>query len=797
MEVEEKNSMFNNTFLNWCVIQIFILCIPAGFAKDIRSPEYTTVSECRSGLESSCVAIGDNHLLTIDTMGNVWASGNNDYGQLGLGTSNPSVVTQPVKIPNLNDIVKVYANGDSSYAINGSGAMFAWGQNDKCQLGTGNKRNQYYPVATFTIGLDPKANIWHRQSSGAKHKLEIDESGKLWASGDNNKGQLGQGNKLPYAQPVQVMKSLDFKKVYAVDDSSFAITVDGKLYVWGKSRYPYKGFGQRYKNPLLTPTHLAGVGKIQIIDIWNQKDKVPNTLYLPLNSKNAISKFDVSADGREVYKADGSVWVWGHSSGSCYPRMKNRGSDFIADVGVNSKITDVKIKENHSKNFNKTVKDAIHDDDIVAASNALVEKTLVRLPSGLDIALEITNPAPYLGEPITLKARVRYNTFRNVWLKIDSEDQQKCTLPNFSTEEQGNECVSNNFINMASLLREPKKPDRIEDFVSKYQQTEVLMRYREPNKTGTIEVSACGTTIDTDEKDKGKNKEVCSPVRKITVSNLVCSDTEYEWSVYNPGKWALTEKEINDIFQLDDKGDNGKWDLADTKEITDGDLTKGIVNFLGRNLAKLTNQISLDKGNVIRAVNTGSKIKWLPDGQTFLWNPVHRAWITIKETKQSKLCVTHVSKEPNLNFRADKRSSESVFTDGFAIPAFRTLSEGKPAQSITASPIYHVVVAGKRLHTLYISTSSNFKWTYWIAGHKLGRGGEKPYNMYVIYTWNGLVSKESTTRADQAEITVPHQIPSHNIIGVYEIDETKDNEFKIKSFSLNKSFYPQKIDLIH
>lgn len=84
---------------------------------------FCLVSGCAN--QALVTDIERKHTLTIDDMGNVWASGKNDYGQLGLRLPDNLTLTRPIQIPGLQNIVQVYAIGNSSYAIDGTGYLYS------------------------------------------------------------------------------------------------------------------------------------------------------------------------------------------------------------------------------------------------------------------------------------------------------------------------------------------------------------------------------------------------------------------------------------------------------------------------------------------------------------------------------------------------------------------------------------------------------------------------------------------------------------------------------------------------
>jgi alpha-tubulin suppressor-like RCC1 family protein len=75
--------------------------------------------------------------VAILANGSAWAWGDNDRGQLGVGSRTSSNVPLRVDVPNGVSFVKVSSGGYASYAIDGLGRLWAWGDNKSGQLGTG------------------------------------------------------------------------------------------------------------------------------------------------------------------------------------------------------------------------------------------------------------------------------------------------------------------------------------------------------------------------------------------------------------------------------------------------------------------------------------------------------------------------------------------------------------------------------------------------------------------------------------------------------------------------------------
>ena len=82
------------------------------------------------------VATGKTHVMALDSKGNVWTWGSNDRGQLGNHTAQHAGMNLKKKdcdiphlVPNLREIVQIYTGEYSSFTVDQSGDIRAWGLN--------------------------------------------------------------------------------------------------------------------------------------------------------------------------------------------------------------------------------------------------------------------------------------------------------------------------------------------------------------------------------------------------------------------------------------------------------------------------------------------------------------------------------------------------------------------------------------------------------------------------------------------------------------------------------------------
>ncbi|MCM1296939.1 MAG: hypothetical protein NC311_15475, partial [Muribaculaceae bacterium] len=85
------------------------------------------------------ITAGADHLLALTKDGKVYAAGNNAHGELGQGNTEPTEVAVEVKgfkgRSLLNHVVELAAGDGFTVALRANGEMYAWGRNDKGQLG--------------------------------------------------------------------------------------------------------------------------------------------------------------------------------------------------------------------------------------------------------------------------------------------------------------------------------------------------------------------------------------------------------------------------------------------------------------------------------------------------------------------------------------------------------------------------------------------------------------------------------------------------------------------------------------
>src|SRR6266446_10181 len=123
--------------------------------------------------------------------GTVSAWGYNFYGQLGNGTNTDS--NTPVQTSGLSGVTAIAGGLFHSLALKSDGTVWAWGYNGVGELGNATFTSNNTPVQVlgpagvgFLTGVTAIA-------VGGQHSLALKSDGTVWAWGDNDLGQLGNG----------------------------------------------------------------------------------------------------------------------------------------------------------------------------------------------------------------------------------------------------------------------------------------------------------------------------------------------------------------------------------------------------------------------------------------------------------------------------------------------------------------------------------------------------------------------------------------------------------------------------
>ncbi len=219
-----------------------------GDGKDSYTPDYSLREESPFQVvnldQVVAVDAGWHHGVALRADGTVWTWGFNQLGELGWGTADTEQHPVPAQVPGLSGVKTLGGGFSKSMVQTGDGNIWAWGDNlggtldaskmmdmqphpnpiliaglkdvvqfDACsmQVVALNADGTVYILGFGEIG--PQTYLPQGQtvlkdivavSCGEDHMIALDKNGVVWAWGNNNVGQLGNGTMelSPSPQPV-------------------------------------------------------------------------------------------------------------------------------------------------------------------------------------------------------------------------------------------------------------------------------------------------------------------------------------------------------------------------------------------------------------------------------------------------------------------------------------------------------------------------------------------------------------------------------------------------------------------
>jgi hypothetical protein len=176
------------------------------------------------------------HVIALTVDGKVFCWGYNWDGVLGNGREEWNIYK-----PQLNEylrdkqITHICCGSRHTLVLNNMGEVYAWGENDVGQIGNGSHGKMSYQIKPFKIqGFDGEKVIMI--SCGHMHSMALTECGHVFSWGDNTRGQLGfQDNNMVSYKPSLVIFNSDIsvKKISCGYSHSLLLTRDGDIYWFG------------------------------------------------------------------------------------------------------------------------------------------------------------------------------------------------------------------------------------------------------------------------------------------------------------------------------------------------------------------------------------------------------------------------------------------------------------------------------------------------------------------------------------------------------------------------------------
>lgn len=237
------------------------------------------------------IASGSGHLILLGKSGTVYTIGANAKGQLGTG--NVTTASKITKI-NLNNIEKVVAKTNTSFAIDKQGSLYAWGEGytktptlQKITENVINVTKKYYLSEDGKVRkiADKQEIAIFKEEAENERIVQIEETDSiLYCLSETGKIYRYNGNvttvKLETGDILENIKEISCGTNYAIFTAE-----DGKVYTEGNNTNEKLGFS---------------IEEITNIEYAKQKEDVQN-----------IERVTAGYNHTAVYDKNGDIYTWG------------------------------------------------------------------------------------------------------------------------------------------------------------------------------------------------------------------------------------------------------------------------------------------------------------------------------------------------------------------------------------------------------------------------------------------------------------------------------------------------------
>ncbi|PZQ49099.1 MAG: hypothetical protein DI551_00150 [Micavibrio aeruginosavorus] len=183
----------------------------------------STWTQISAGYDGSC---------GIKSDGSAWCWGRNNYGQLGNSTTGTDEVS-PFKVSDAGPWVQISRGYESVCGVKLDGSLWCWGRNELGQLGNGAINTTLYSIPAPVSNAGPWLDVSVSLTDGTV--CGVQTNGTAWCWGEDDKGQLGNGDTLTSSMPVpsRVLDPGPWATIVAGKEKACGLKTDGSAWCWG------------------------------------------------------------------------------------------------------------------------------------------------------------------------------------------------------------------------------------------------------------------------------------------------------------------------------------------------------------------------------------------------------------------------------------------------------------------------------------------------------------------------------------------------------------------------------------
>ena len=191
-----------------------------------------------------------------------------------------------------------FKRASATNPVHVGGVIWAWGENDHGQLGSGTQDQQSIPTA---LELSNVISI----VAGTECAFALQADGTVWSWGFNDFGKLGDGTEQDSSSPVRLDGLHGVVQLAAGARTSYALTDVGEVLAWGGN--PFHELGVGPDADWITPRRQSDGFVIRSMN--SAEVGSPNPV--KVTGLSRISAIAAGGSRAFALDSDGTVWAWG------------------------------------------------------------------------------------------------------------------------------------------------------------------------------------------------------------------------------------------------------------------------------------------------------------------------------------------------------------------------------------------------------------------------------------------------------------------------------------------------------
>lgn len=241
-----------------------------------------TVTKAKDLSDVIDIKAGKNHAVALKSNGEVYVTGSNLYGELGMPNGATKKIKQFTKLDGIDNVVMIAAGCTHSMALKLDGSVFAWGSNIYGELGINSPSTSVTtPTKIVTTSGTTPADIRYI-SGGKNHSSLIDGNGNIFVTGLNANGELGNNSKTNTNTYVKLDTINDV--IYTSAGNTYTVMCKKDGTVWATGDYAHGDEQVRSKTKGAVPIQIGndetGLSQTEItVEVGETKNIAANTSY--------------------------------------------------------------------------------------------------------------------------------------------------------------------------------------------------------------------------------------------------------------------------------------------------------------------------------------------------------------------------------------------------------------------------------------------------------------------------------------------------------------------------------------